>query len=89
MGREFIAGFGPKAPRSIHHSASRWTSRGAVVGGPAARKDILEQGVGAPKKSPFNTAAATFEDRRDDYVTSEPAIDYAASSILLLAAMQR
>jgi hypothetical protein len=31
--------------------------------------------------------AATYEDRVADYVTSEPAIDYAASSTLLLAAL--
>jgi endoglucanase len=91
-GASFVAGFGPKAPRAIHHWASvqgDGVPVGAVVGGPAPRADILAQGFGAPKRSPFNTAAATYEDRRADYVTSEPAIDYAASSILLLAAMQR
>ncbi len=30
---------------------------------------------------------ATYEDKRVNYVTSEPAIDYAASSILLLSAL--
>ena len=36
---------------------------------------------------PLNTRFATYEDRRDDYVTSEPALDYAADSVLLLAAL--
>ena len=31
--------------------------------------------------------AAAYVDERHDYVTSEPAIDYAAASILLLAAL--
>jgi hypothetical protein len=30
-----------------------------------------------------------YEDRVDNYVTSEPALDYTAASILLLAALTR
>ncbi|WP_026909530.1 glycoside hydrolase family 9 protein [Patulibacter minatonensis] len=91
FGASFVAGFGPHAPRAIHHWAStRGSGRpvGAVVGGPAPSKDIREQQVGTPRGGPFSTAGATYEDRVDDYVTSEPAIDYAAGSILLLAALQ-
>jgi hypothetical protein len=90
-GASFVAGLGPRAPRAIHHWASHTGPGrpvGAVVGGPAPRKDIDEQRVGTPKPSPFSTAGATYEDRVEDYVTSEPAIDYAAGSILLLAALQ-
>lgn len=89
-GASFVVGYGPKAPRHPHHWASEQgpgKPRGAVVGGPAPRKDIVEQSFGAPRGGPFSTAAATYEDRLEDYVTSEPAIDYAASSILLLAAL--
>ncbi|MDO8209533.1 glycoside hydrolase family 9 protein [Conexibacter sp. CPCC 206217] len=89
-GASFVTGYGPKAPRHPHH----WSSlagpgrpRGAVVGGPAPLADILAQDLGAPRRSPFDTAGATYEDRVDDYVTSEPAIDYAASAVLLLAAL--
>jgi len=90
-GASFVAGFGPRSPRAIHHWASlRGAGRpvGAVVGGPAPRKEIDAQRLGTPKPSPFSTPAATYEDRVDDYVTSEPAIDYAAGSILLLATLQ-
>ncbi|MBJ7330543.1 MAG: glycoside hydrolase family 9 protein [Solirubrobacteraceae bacterium] len=87
-GASFVAGFGPRSPQRLHHWASlrgRGRPAGGVVGGPAPRADILAQHFGAPKASPFNTPQATYEDNGDDYVTSEPAIDYAAGSILLLA----
>ncbi|HMF40884.1 MAG TPA: glycoside hydrolase family 9 protein [Polyangia bacterium] len=90
-GASFVTGYGPHSPKHPHHWASiRGIGRptGAVVGGPAPRKAILEQHVGTPNASVFNTAAATYEDRRADYVTSEPAIDYAAGSILNLAALR-
>ena len=90
-GASFVVGHGPKAPRHPHHWASERGAgqpRGAVVGGPAPLADIVEQSsVGRPRGGPFSTARATYEDRLEDYVTSEPAIDYAASSILLLAAL--
>ncbi len=90
-GASFVAGLGPSAPRALHHWASLrgpGLPVGAVVGGPAPRDEILRQGFGAPRASPFSTTAATYEDRVEDYVTSEPALDYAASSVLLLAALQ-
>ncbi len=89
-GASFVTGYGPAAPRHPHHWASvRGSGRpvGAVVGGPAPLRAILEQGVGTRSGGPFSTAAATYEDRLENYVTSEPAIDYAAGSILLLAAV--
>ena len=100
-GASFIAGFGPQNPRRIHHWAYLFGARqpiGAVVGGPAPLKQICEQGFGPPAGPlrTFNSGprdctgnipdyALAYEDRRDDYVTSEPAIDYAANVILLLA----
>jgi hypothetical protein len=53
---------------------------------PAPRAEVRSQGFRA--ESPFDSRFATYEDRRVDYVTSEPAIDYTASSILLLAALE-
>jgi hypothetical protein len=58
---------------------------GAVVGGPAPRSTVTGQGFSAA--GPLNTRFATYEDRREDYVTSEPALDYAADSALLMAAL--
>jgi endoglucanase len=90
-GTSFVAGAGPHSPRRI----SSWASvfgpglpRGAVVGGPAPRKVVLAQGfrLRGPLRR-FN-GRFVYEDRRSDYVTSEPALDYAANSILLLAALE-
>ena len=60
---------------------------GAVVGGPAPIDQIRGQGVHGPRAA-FDSSFASYEDRRADYVTSEPALDYAASSILLLATLE-
>ena len=59
---------------------------GAVVGGPAPRSEV--RGESFRPRSPFDSRFATDEDRRVDYVTSEPAIDYTASSVLLIAALE-
>ncbi len=87
--RSFVVGFGPRAPRHPHHWASVFGDAlpaGAVVGGPAPVDQI--RGQGFQVRDPHNTRFAAYEDRRADYVTSEPALDYAASSILLLAALE-
>ncbi len=89
FGRSFVVGYGPKAPRHPHHWASvfgKGLPKGAVVGGPAPLSQV--RGQGFHPSSPFDSRFATYEDKRRDYVTSEPALDYAASSILLLAALR-
>jgi len=88
-GASFIAGVGPRSPRKIHSWASVFGDglpNGAVVGGPAPRRAILNQHVGRPRGplARFNARYA-YEDRRRDYVTSEPTIDSAAATILMLA----
>jgi hypothetical protein len=90
-GASFIAGFGPRAPRKLHHWATVFgpaKPTGAVVGGPAPPKQIKGEGFKLRGKfKRFNTKRAAYEDRRSNYVTSEPAIDYTGASILLLAAL--
>jgi endoglucanase len=89
FGRSFVVGYGPKAPRHPHHWASvfgKGLPKGAVVGGPAPLSQV--HGQGFHTSSPFDSRFATYEDERRDYVTSEPALDYAASSILLVAALR-
>ena len=91
-GAVFIAGMGPHSPRKIHSWASVFGNglpKGAVVGGPAPKGAILGQDVGKPRGpfAPFNSKYA-YEDRREDYVTSEPTIDSAAATVLLFAAMR-
>jgi hypothetical protein len=88
FGRSFVVGYGPGAPRHPHHWASVFGDalpKGAVVGGPAPIAQI--RGEGFQVRDPHNSPFASYEDRRADYVTSEPALDYAASSILLLATL--
>ena len=62
---------------------------GAVVGGPAPLPMLKEQGFGKGRSpfAKFSTGRASYEDRRPNYVNSEPAIDYTAASILLVAAL--
>jgi hypothetical protein len=89
FGRSFVVGYGPTAPKHPHHWASvfgKGLPKGAVVGGPAPLSQIRGQGFDASGR--FDSKFAAYEDKRRDYVTSEPALDYAASSILLLAALR-
>jgi endoglucanase len=89
FGASFVVGYGAKPARHPHHWASVFGSglpTGAVVGGPAPLSQIKSQDfhVSGPLQSSF----AAYEDSRRDYVTSEPALDYAAASVLLLAALE-
>lgn len=89
FGRSFVVRYGPGAPVHPHHWASVFgpaLPTGAVVGGPAPIDQI--RGQGFRPSGPFNSGFASYEDRRADYVTSEPALDYAAASVLLLATLQ-
>ena len=88
FGASFVVGYGPKAPKHPHHWASVFGAglpAGAVVGGPAPIEQIEDQGFRA--RGPLQSSFAAYVDERRDYVTSEPALDYAAASILLLAAL--
>lgn len=89
-GASFVAGFGPKSPRHL----SSWASvfgpsrpRGAVVGGPAPLATVRAQGFRPSGPWRRFDSDIVYADSRRDYVTSEPALDYAANSILLLAAL--
>jgi endoglucanase len=90
-GASFLAGVGPDSPDSLHHwgftADPGGIPQGAVVGGPAPKKQIKKQGFKVT--GPFNWKGAAYDDDRDNYVTSEPAIDYVANAILLFAALAR
>ena len=89
FGASFVVGFGRRSARHPHHWASVFGSglpTGAVVGGPAPAKQVKGQGFRA--RGALQTKFATYEDERADYVTSEPALDYAAANVLLLAALE-
>jgi endoglucanase len=91
-GASFVAGFGPRSPRHV----SSWASifgpglpRGAVVGGPAPLAMVRAQGFRPTGPWRRFNSDVVYDDSNRDYVTSEPALDYAANSILLLAALGR
>lgn len=89
FGRSLVVGYGPRTPEHPHHWASVFGTglpEGAVVGGPAPATQVHGQGFHPP--GPLQSSFATYEDVRRDYVTSEPALDYAATSELLLAAVR-
>lgn len=88
-GRSFVAGLGPNPPVRVHS----WTFRkgpdafnGSVVGGPTTFQIMREQKLRI-RRGPFDGPGGFYEDRDTNYVTSEVAIDYAASTLLLFAAM--
>ena len=68
-------------PRSSATACPRAPSSAA----PVPRKEVAEQGF-KPKGS-LNKGPIVYEDSVENYVTSEPAIDYSASSVMLLAAL--
>ncbi|HEX8102826.1 MAG TPA: glycoside hydrolase family 9 protein [Solirubrobacteraceae bacterium] len=93
-GAGFVVGYGAGGgARNPHHWARALIGPGrpvgAVVGGPSTAAIVSGEGLaldpnGAYK--PFNSTRV-YEDDLDDYVTSEPALDYTATSIFLLAAL--
>jgi hypothetical protein len=90
-GASFIVGYGPRSPRHPHHWATVFGLAkpvGAVVGGPAPMATVREQKLKL-RRNVFNTPRAFYTDDVNDYVTSEPALDYTADSIVLLAALSR
>ena len=81
---------GPARPMHPHHWASVFGN--ALPTGRRGRRpgaDRPDPRPGLPRPRPASTRASpSYEDRRADYVTSEPALDYAAASILLLATLE-
>ena len=98
--RDYLLGRNPFGASSSSDSgatrrATRTTGRrcsatgspvGAVVGGPAPASQV--EGEGFSAGGPLQIEFATYEDERANYVTSEPALDYVASNVLLLAALE-
>lgn len=88
-GRSFVAGLGVSPPLNVHHWALKQgpaAFAGAVVGGPTTRAILREQKLKF-RKGPFDGPDGVYQDRASNYVTSEVALDYAASTLLLFAAM--
>jgi hypothetical protein len=94
-GASFIVGPAANEARSPHHpgylkGAPSKVLDGALEGGPTTPKNLAENGLpkaGGPL-APFNSAAAVYEDKRADFVTSEIGLGYSASAILLAATLK-
>ena len=88
-GRSFVAGLGPNAPVNVHHwilPSGPEAFAGAVVGGPTTTKILREQRLKF-RRGPFDGPGGVYQDRSSNYVTSEVALDYAASTLLLLVTL--
>ena len=93
-GQSFVVGPSRREAGAPHHSAylkgnPRRLLNGAVVGGPASAQALRESNmkVARSRFRRFDSAAAVYEDRRDDYVTSEVGLAYSSYAILLVAAL--
>jgi endoglucanase len=96
FGVSFLIGAGQRYPHHPHHPLAQLGPLplvGAVVGGPAPPKLWREQkmadGMGkdaTPIPPELQSPTAVYYDDAGDWVTNEPAIDYAVDTLLLLAA---
>ncbi|HYI38128.1 MAG TPA: glycoside hydrolase family 9 protein, partial [Thermoleophilaceae bacterium] len=93
-GQSFVVGPSRREAGAPHHSAylkgnPRRLLNGAVVGGPASAQALKDSNMTVKRSrfSRFNSSAAIYEDRRDDYVTSEVGLAYSSYAILLVAAL--
>lgn len=90
-GKSFVAGLGPGAPLRPHHWAfrkGRSAFSGAVVGGPTTLAILRGQKL-PYRRGRFDGPAGVYEDKVSNWVTSEVAIDYAASTVLLFATLAK
>ena len=88
-GRSFSGGAGSGVSAYRHHWASRAERPPSPVPSSAAPPPARSPARAAPrfKKGPFDGPAGFYQDRATNYVTSEVALDYASSTILMLAAV--
>lgn len=95
-GASFLVGPGASDAKSPHSPVylkgpPARLMNGAVVGGIARASDFAGAGLKLTLRrfTAFNSAFAQYEDRRDNYVTSEVGLAYSAASILLAASLGR
>jgi endoglucanase len=96
FGESFLIGAGQRYPHHPHHPLAQLGPLplvGAVVGGPAPlalwQSEPMQEGMGkefTPDDPSLQSAAAVYHDDVGDWVTNEPALDYSADALLLLAA---
>jgi hypothetical protein len=91
FGLSFLIGAGTVFPQNLHHSfgqAAHVTIQGAIAGGPTSVRVLDGSKLQRPPKtdpySAWSTDDLLYEDRTEDYVCNEPAIDFAAALVFTL-----
>lgn len=91
FGLSFLLGAGTTFPQNIHHSfgqAAHVTIPGTIAGGPTRRSVLVGSKLPLPPKTDPYAAWSTddllYEDKREDYVCNEPAIDFGAALVFAL-----
>jgi hypothetical protein len=93
FGLSFMIGLGSKWPQQPHHSlaqAAHLTLTGAIVGGPTDVATINDDGsLALPSKSDpyarWSTDQLLYTDSVDNYICNEPANDFTAALVYVLA----
>jgi hypothetical protein len=96
FGLSFLIGAGTASPQNLHHSfaqAAHVTISGAILGGPTSVHILDESKLPLPPKTdpyaPWSTDDLLYEDKTDDYVCNEPAIDFSAALVFTLGELAR
>ncbi len=91
FGLSFLVGAGTESPKNVHHSfgqAAHVAIPGTIPGGPTARSVLAGSKLKLPPKTdpyaPWSTDDLLYEDRVEDYVCNEPAIDFPAALVFAL-----
>jgi endoglucanase len=77
-GRSYVVGHGPNYPLKPHHAASSCPSKPAACNWATFSSNVPNANIlyGALVGGPAGPGDDTYNDRRDDYVTNEVAVDY-------------
>ncbi|HEX7152989.1 MAG TPA: glycoside hydrolase family 9 protein [Thermoanaerobaculia bacterium] len=88
FGLSFVVGAGQQWPRNAHHQLTLLRGiqvPGAVIGGPTARDELRNSPGRSGPYARWSTEDVLFEDLYAQYVLTEPAIDFHAPLIFVLA----
>ncbi len=92
FGISFLVGAGTSGPHNVHHSfgqAAHVDLPGALAGGPTAARVLAHSKLPVPtKEDPFSmwsTDDLLYEDRAENYICNEPAIDFGAALVYTVA----
>jgi endoglucanase len=88
FGLSFVVGAGQRWPHNAHHQLTRLEGievQGAIFGGPTARTELKTSPGRNGPNARWSTEDVLFEDIFEQYVMTEPAIDFHAPLVFVLA----